>query len=98
MSSLKRRLKVTHPFHPLFGKEFELVGFFNSWKKECVEFVDEAGSQFSLPLEWTDAAGIDPFVQFSRGRSHFRIEELLRLTDLVAAIAARDGSRKSEDV
>ena len=91
-------MRITHPFHPLFNKEFELVGFRNSWKKACVDFVDEHGVQIYVPLEWTDAADIDPFLRCSRGRSHFRVEELLRLTDLVSAIAARSFTRRSEDV
>jgi hypothetical protein len=33
VSTLRRRLKVTHPFHPLFNQEFELVAFTNSWKR-----------------------------------------------------------------
>ena len=98
VSSLRKRLKVTHPFHPLFDKEFELVGFFNRWKEECVQFSDVDGSQFSLPLDWTDAAGVDPFLRVSRGRSHFRVEELLRLADLMAAMASRKSTKPSEKV
>jgi hypothetical protein len=96
VSTMRRRLKVTHPFHPLFDQEFEFVGFCNSWKKECVQFSDANGSLFSLPLEWTDAAGVDPFLRVSQGRSHFRVEELLRLVDLVAAIASLASTRPSK--
>jgi len=98
VSTLRRRLRVTHPFHPLFDKEFELVGFRNSWKKACVEFIDEHGVGICVPLEWTDASEMDPFLRFSQGRSHFRVEELLRLADLVAAISLGDTSGRSECV
>ena len=98
MSTLQRRLKVTHPFHPLFNQEFELVAFINSWKKACVQCIDATGSQLTLPLEWTDAAGVDPFVQFSHGRSYFRFEELLRLTDLLASMSQAAASQRPEDV
>ena len=92
MSTLLPRIKVIHPFHPLFNKEFELISFINSWKKECVKCLDENGSEITLPLDWTDASGIDPFVHLSKGRSHFRVEELLRLAELIAAIARHEAS------
>ena len=38
----------------------------------------------AVPLEWTDAYGLDPFVEQSGGRSYFRVAELLRLVELVA--------------
>lgn len=98
MSNLRKNLRVTHPFHPLFNKEFEIIGFFNSWKKECIEFLDDQGNRSSLPLEWTDAADIDPFLHFSIGRSHFRIDELLRLVDLVDAIAGDNAPEPPEHV
>jgi hypothetical protein len=88
VSVLRRQVKVTHPFHPLFGIEFELIGYMNSWKKSCVQLADENGVQTTLPLEWTDAADIDVFLHISQGRSHFRIEELLRLAELIAAISS----------
>ena len=77
---------MNHPFHPLFGKDFELVGFHNCWKKECVEVLDGRGVVISIPLAWTDAAGADPFLLYSQGRSHFRFDELLALSDLLDSI------------
>lgn len=86
VSTMRRRLKITHAFHPQFGKEFDLVSFTNTWKKQYVQFTDEDGHYYSVPIGWTDAAGGDPFVEFSNGRSHFRVEELLRLVDLVSSL------------
>ena len=96
VSFLLPRFKVTHPYHPLFGKEFDLVGYRNSWKKICVDYVDEAGLQISIPLDWTNAGGVDPFLDCSQGRSHFRTEELLRLSDLIDGIAASNRTKSAK--
>lgn len=98
VSTLKRLVKVTHPFHPLFGQEFELVGYLNSWKKECVQLLNAGGTEFSLPLDWTDAGDVDPFLLYSQGRSHFRVDELVLLSDLIAAIASTSKAEQPENM
>ncbi len=40
----------------------------------------------SLPASWTDVAGIDPFVALAAGRSLFRVEDLLVLTNLLRQV------------
>ena len=37
-----------------------------------------------FPASWTDVADRDPFVELSRGRATARVEDLLRLAQLVA--------------
>jgi hypothetical protein len=81
---LKTRFKIVHPFHPLSGKEFEMIEYHNVWKRRCVSYVDDQGTMSSIPIEWTDAEGVDPFVEISCGRSHFRVTDLMRLVVLVA--------------
>ena len=89
VSKLSTRFRIIHPFHPLYGKEYELVDYRNSWRKVCVEFLNEQGSTTTVPLEWTDAAGIDPFIELADGRVHFRIKDLVQLVDLVAELLAK---------
>ena len=84
MYKLKARFKIIHPFHPLSGREFETVDYHNVWLKRCVSFLDDHGAMGLVPLECTDVDGIDPFVELSCGRAHFRVMELLRLVDLLA--------------
>ena len=81
-----RRFRVTHPFHPLFGHEFNLVDYRNCWAEERVFYVDETDQVRSLPACWTSAAADDPFVVLSAGRSHFRVSDLIELADLVRAV------------
>ncbi|HTW10517.1 MAG TPA: DUF5372 family protein [Acidimicrobiales bacterium] len=75
---------MTHPFHPLKGKEYELVGFAHTWGEHRV-FFRKPGDQrvCSLPASWTDVEGPDPFVVMSAGRSLFRPADLLALAALL---------------
>lgn len=71
---------MVHPFHPLNGQEFELVGYAHTWGEHRV-FYREPGSELvrSLPANWTDVEEPDPFLVLGEGRSYFRVEDLLSL-------------------
>ncbi|MBK8580237.1 MAG: hypothetical protein IPN78_19215 [Candidatus Accumulibacter sp.] len=64
--------RVTHPFHPLFGREFVLIERRNAWGEERVHFHDDSGRVRRLTAAWTSAVAPDPFASVSAGRSHFR--------------------------
>ena len=51
-----------------------------------VECCDDAGVVFSLVVAWTSLAEVDPFVDASAGRAPFRVNDLLRMAALVAAM------------
>jgi hypothetical protein len=74
---------VTHPFHPLCGRQFEFVARRRNWGEDRVCYYDERGELCSLPTNWTDAADADPFVAIAAGRSPLRVADLLALADLV---------------
>jgi Family of unknown function (DUF5372) len=76
-------VRVTHRFHPLYGREFEFVVYRQNWGGDRVHLHDENGALFSLPAEWADAAAADPFVVIAEGRCPFTVEGLLRLADLI---------------
>ncbi|MQA60723.1 MAG: hypothetical protein GEU86_04355 [Actinophytocola sp.] len=84
-------MRVTHPFHPLFGQELEFVKRRRNWRADRVYVFDPGGSLLSLPVEWTDVVGDDPFVMVAAGRSPFHIAGLLELSELVARLSA-DGA------
>ena len=77
---------MTHPFHPLFGREFDLLDYRNCWSEDRVFYVDETQQIRSLPACWTSAVADDPFVVVSGGRSHLRVTDLLELTDLIRTL------------
>ena len=83
VDTLSKKIRVTHPFHPLFDQQFELVSYRRSWRKQTLDCLDQNGQLINVPLDWTDAAAEDPFVVIAAGRSYFRVEDLIRLADLI---------------
>ena len=70
---------VTHPYHPLHGRQFELVIQRQNWGEDRVFYYDDQGELTSLPRAWTSRRAVDPFVELSAGRCPFRLEDLLAL-------------------
>ena len=86
-SSDPQRFRVAHPFHPLNGQEYELVGFAHTWGEYRVFFQEPGQTRVrSLPANWTDVVVPDPFLVLSAGRSHFRPEDLIQLVGLLAQL------------
>lgn len=78
---------MTHPFHPLRGREYDLIDYRHFWSEDRVVYVDETGEARSLPAPWTSAIAEDPAVVVSAGRAHFRVADLLELAKLVRGLA-----------
>ncbi len=90
---LSRRFRITHPFHPRTGEEFDLIEYRRGWGRECVEGLDSNGKLLAVPLGWTDAGGgPDPIVALSAGKSFFRIEDLLLLAELLQRLRSAPSS------
>jgi hypothetical protein len=79
----RQLVRITHPFHPLFGEEFEFVYTRLNWGEERVNYFDRNGSIASIPARWTSVIEPDPFVVASGGRSYFCLNDLLELSRLV---------------
>ncbi len=84
----ERTFRVTHPFHPLHGREFRLATYRHNWSESRVYYHDPRGKLTSLPAEWTDIAPPDPFVVISAGRSAFRAADLLDLAAFLEQLPA----------
>jgi hypothetical protein len=78
-----KKFVITHPFHPLSGKEFEFVSCLNQSGEYRVHFYVEKDRLISIPAHWTNLLQEDPFVKISAGRSYFRVEDLVRLNQLI---------------
>jgi hypothetical protein len=64
----------------LYQQEFELVSYRQNWGEDRVWFQDKKDSRLhSLPMSWTDAGAVDPFVAVAAGRSQFRVADLIEL-------------------
>ncbi len=80
---------MTHWFHPLFGRDFELVVLRQNWGEDRVHLHDENGKLFSLPAGWTDVAPADPFVVVAEGRCPFTIDGLQAVAELIDRLRAQ---------
>ena len=86
-----RKFRVTHRFHPLYGREYVLLERGRYWGAERVMWEDERGEVRSLPASWTSAGEEDAFRVMSAGRSAFRVEDLLELVEVVRGVGERSG-------
>src|SRR5437763_7105817 len=82
-SVLNRSFRITHPFHPWSGQEFDLVTYLHTWGEHRVYFHKEGEHLVSVPASWTDIIAVDPVVQVAAGRALFRVKDLLELAQLV---------------
>ena len=74
---------MTHPFHPLCGREYALVTYRHNWGEDRAYFHDDEGRLRSVPAEWTSLGADDPFVVVAAGRTAFRATDLLELASLI---------------
>jgi hypothetical protein len=82
-------VRVTHPFHPLFGREFDLVSRRHAWGHVRVGVSDDQGRLISLPAGWTSVGAEDPFLVIAAGRSPLHIATLPALAALVRRLRPR---------
>ena len=74
---------MTHPFHTLCGREYDLVTYRSNWGEDRAYFNDDQGRLRSVPVDWTSLGSGDPFVVVSAGRAAFRVTDLLDLAILI---------------
>ena len=90
------RFRITHPFHPLCGAEYELVTRKLNWGEDRVFYYEAGGRLKSLMTNVTDVIARDAFDRISAGRSAFRIDDLLELRRLLEK--HKKGERGGPDV
>jgi Family of unknown function (DUF5372) len=81
---------VTHPFHPLSGRQLVCVGErYNRYGTRLLLRVDQ-DHVYSVPRQWTDMVAPDPEVVIGEGRSLLRVADLLELADLVSRLVEEE--------
>src|SRR3974377_407142 len=80
------KFRVTHPFHPLSGHEFEALACKEYGGERRVCFLDKKGRQCEIPLGWTDQAAEDPVRVLASRKSWFRAADLVELVHLVGGL------------
>ena len=84
-----RFVRITHPFHPLSGKELACVGErYNRYGRRSLLRINEI-AVCSVPPQWTDLVAPDPEIVLGEGRALFRVADLLELARLAAQIRNR---------
>ena len=81
-----QRFRITHPFHPLAGREFESLARKEYSAEHRVCFLNKKGRQCEIPLSWTDLAAEDPVTILASGKSWFRAADLVELARLVEGL------------
>ena len=79
-------MRITHPFHPLFGQAIDFVERRHRWSEQRVYFRDHDGHLASLPARWTSVVPEDPFLVVAAGRSRFRAADLVELAELMGRL------------
>ena len=79
-------VRITHPFHPVFGREIDFVDRQHRWGEDRVLYRDPDGYLLSLPARWTSVEAEDTFVIVAAGRSRFRAADLIDLAALVGKL------------
>jgi hypothetical protein len=89
-------VRITHPFHPLSGKQLTCVGErCNPYGRRLLLQVDDV-TICSVPQQSTDLVAPDPEIILGEHRALFRVADLLDLMRLVDQLA-RWKSTKGEN-
>ena len=80
---------MIHPFHPLYGQQYEILNYHHNWGEYRVTFSDPSGHVRTLPAAWTSIAPLDADVVLAAGRAAFRVRDLFALTKLLQRIQDR---------
>ncbi|WP_165422343.1 MULTISPECIES: DUF5372 family protein [Rhizobium] len=86
-------MRVTHPFHPLFGRQLPCVGErANSQGKRLLLQTDD-GATWSVPPQWTDLVSLDRELVASNGRALLLVSNLMELASLVERLCGQSTAR-----
>jgi len=88
---VSRRIRITHPFHPLSGKHFDLLEYRHIYNESYVSFHDDCGQLRVIPAIWTDFVKMDAFVEMAAGTSPLHAACLLELANLVQHFGRKKG-------
>ena len=91
-----RLVRITHPFHPLSGREVACVGErYNRYGRRLLLRVDDV-TVCSVPPQWTDLVAPDPEIVIGGYRALFRVADLLELERLIDQFSKPDSCKKPE--
>ena len=92
MGTTRHEVRITHPFHPLRGRAFELICCRRHWGEDRVVYEGQDGRLCTIASAWTDIDPADEFRLVAANRAAFRTVELLALCDALDRLAERMGT------
>jgi len=72
-------VRIIHPFHPLYGHEFDLVSRRRHWGEDRAVYRGPEGALRTITAALTDVDPPDEFRRVAAGRAAFRTADLLEL-------------------
>ena len=73
---------ITHPFHPLHGKNFPILSIKKIGDNEIFSLAVSIYGVLAIPREWTDQANPNPY-EFLSNKSILSVLHLEKLTKLI---------------
>jgi hypothetical protein len=86
------KVRITHPFHPHSGREFELICRRRHWGEDRVVYSGDDGRLRTISAAFTDVAPLDEFRLLAGGKAAFRTVDLVALRELLDRLCARKGA------
>ena len=74
-------VRITHPFHPLNGRAFELICRRRHWGEDRVVYAGEDGRLRTIASAFTDIDPVDEFRRIAQDQAAFRTLDLLCLCE-----------------
>ena len=87
-------MRITHPFHPRFGEELELLDRQQVWGDDRAYLQVDGGETLMLPARWTSLIGPDAVVVIGAGRARLRVDDLAELASQLRRLRPRQRSRR----
>jgi hypothetical protein len=85
------KVRITHPFHPHRGLEFDLICRRRHWGEDRVVYSGDDGRLRTISAGFTDVAPLDEFRLVAGGQAAFRTVDLITLCELLDGIGTRRG-------
>ena len=92
MDTTGLKVRITHPFHPDSGREFELICRRRHWGEDRVVYAGDDGRLRTISAAFTDVAPLDEFRLVAGGQAAFRTVDLMALCELLERLGARRGA------
>lgn len=76
-------MTITHPFHPLCGRKFEILTTREYQGQDIFSLKSDQQGAFGIPREWTDRADPCPYNDLDIPPPLFALHALIELVEMV---------------